>query len=292
MSKGSNVYFKLFMGDYLADTRHLTTLEHGAFLLMLMHYYRTQKPLPDNDNMLQRITGLTGKLWKQKKSILAQFFTIKNGFWYQKRADEEIAKAVETYQTKIENRKSKNSLNDISGIPQTQFKDATKNLQPTDKSGFDENARSTPVAQSTSTSVSTTSINTTTSITPSPTSYVKDADVKKVDFDYEKFKKVGEKVLSLCGNSPNLHFARVRTWLEADCDPELDIYPAIEMAMNKKHGIPPNSLSYFDNPVMQAKENRLKPLPTLTPRQFKQVERDDYLSKLKAEIAMEKSHAA
>lgn len=90
MVKKSKAFIKLNIGDHLADTRHLTATEHGAYFLMLMHYYNTKKPLPDDDTQLQRISGLKGKVWKEKKPILAQFFKIENGVWRQEKADREL----------------------------------------------------------------------------------------------------------------------------------------------------------------------------------------------------------
>jgi uncharacterized protein YdaU (DUF1376 family) len=39
-------FFKLYIGDYQRDTGHLSIAEHGAYVLMLQHYYATEKPLP------------------------------------------------------------------------------------------------------------------------------------------------------------------------------------------------------------------------------------------------------
>jgi uncharacterized protein YdaU (DUF1376 family) len=39
-------FFKLYIGDYMRDTGTLTVAEHGAYVLMLMHHYATERPLP------------------------------------------------------------------------------------------------------------------------------------------------------------------------------------------------------------------------------------------------------
>ena len=36
----------LFTGDYLRDTRHLSPLRHGIYLLALMHCWDTKGPMP------------------------------------------------------------------------------------------------------------------------------------------------------------------------------------------------------------------------------------------------------
>ena len=87
-------WMPIWIGDYLADTRRLTTEQHGAYLLMLFDYWRSG-PLPDNDDALAQITGLSRERWKSHKPTIARFFRIGDGQWRHKRVDEEIGKAAE-----------------------------------------------------------------------------------------------------------------------------------------------------------------------------------------------------
>ena len=79
----------LYIGDYLADTARLTTEQHGAYLLLLMDYWRSGK-LPDDDAVLSQITKLTPNAWSNAKAMLSQFFSIENGYWVHKRVEQEI----------------------------------------------------------------------------------------------------------------------------------------------------------------------------------------------------------
>jgi uncharacterized protein YdaU (DUF1376 family) len=87
----------LNIGKYLGDTTHLTTPQHGAYLLLLMAYWRRGGPLPADDARLAATAKVTPQEWKKLKPVLSEFFSDRDGYWHQKRADEEL----ETARTKM-----------------------------------------------------------------------------------------------------------------------------------------------------------------------------------------------
>jgi uncharacterized protein YdaU (DUF1376 family) len=81
-------WMPLYVGDYLGDTGHLTTAQHGAYLLLMMHYWRKGE-LPDDDRQLSKITKLPLKTWCEYRPILHDFF---HEGWKHKRIDAELQK--------------------------------------------------------------------------------------------------------------------------------------------------------------------------------------------------------
>lgn len=61
---------------YLADTGHLTTIEHGAYMLLLMAMWRSGGTLPNDDKRLARFAKLTSPQWNRIKSIILEFMTV------------------------------------------------------------------------------------------------------------------------------------------------------------------------------------------------------------------------
>ena len=83
-------YMRLYVGDYLADTTHLTTTEHGAYLLLIMAYWRNDGPLPDDDRKLSRLAGMTPREWSRMRPTIADLFQVTAGQWRHKRIDAEL----------------------------------------------------------------------------------------------------------------------------------------------------------------------------------------------------------
>lgn len=67
----------LWTDAYLGDTTHLTTIEHGAYLLLLMAMWRTSEcALPNDDKLLARIARCSPAQWARIKPILTGFFKL------------------------------------------------------------------------------------------------------------------------------------------------------------------------------------------------------------------------
>jgi uncharacterized protein YdaU (DUF1376 family) len=89
----ADIWMPFFIGDYMADTMHLSTVQHGAYCLLIFAYWKNQGPLPDDDNQFAAIVKLPIKQWLVNRGVIAKFFKIVEGFWIQKRIDVEIKKA-------------------------------------------------------------------------------------------------------------------------------------------------------------------------------------------------------
>lgn len=85
-------YMPLYVADYLADAAHLSTLEHGAYLLLIMTYWQRGEPLPSNDWRLARIARMSPEEWDECRDVLAEFFHDDGETWSHKRIDVELAK--------------------------------------------------------------------------------------------------------------------------------------------------------------------------------------------------------
>lgn len=86
-------FFKLYIGDYQRDTAHLSIAEHGAYLLMLQHYYATEKPLPAG-KALHRMLRAQDKAERDAiDAVSSQFWSTTDAGLVNVRADDEISKA-------------------------------------------------------------------------------------------------------------------------------------------------------------------------------------------------------
>lgn len=117
----------VFIGDYLADTMHLSTEQHGAYLMLLFHLWR-RGSLRDEDGVLAKISGLGESAWKLHRPVLAEFFKIRDGQWAHGRVEKERARVTATKQSNAKKSKlaasSRWGKGDASSIAQAMLGDA------------------------------------------------------------------------------------------------------------------------------------------------------------------------
>ena len=87
----------LYPAHYLGDTSHLSTVEHGAYFLLILHYW-LKGPPPADDRKLARIVRLSVEDWLEIRATVAEFF---GPDWRHKRVDQELAKAEERYERRV-----------------------------------------------------------------------------------------------------------------------------------------------------------------------------------------------
>lgn len=89
---GSSVnYYEHHLGDWAAATGHLTWDEDMAYTRLLRAYYHAERPIPEGQQY--RLAKATTPAQRRAvDSVLAEFFTLVDGHYHQKRADTEVAR--------------------------------------------------------------------------------------------------------------------------------------------------------------------------------------------------------
>ncbi len=86
-------YYEHHIGDYAEATAHLTFIEDATYSRLIRKYYATEKPLPIEIKLVQRLINARTKEEKNAVvSILNEFFTLSDDGWRQERCDHEIAR--------------------------------------------------------------------------------------------------------------------------------------------------------------------------------------------------------
>ena len=88
-------YYKRHLGDYARKAGHLSMLEHGAYNLILDAYYDREQA-PTRQEAIRYARARTEEEVLAVEVVLAEFFTEREGRFYQSRVEEEFASAAET----------------------------------------------------------------------------------------------------------------------------------------------------------------------------------------------------
>ena len=87
-------YQQIFWGDYFADTQHLTTEEHGAYLLLIGTYWQRGRALDNSNGRLANGTRLSDERWTIVQESLKEFFTSENDIWTHSRIEFDLEKVL------------------------------------------------------------------------------------------------------------------------------------------------------------------------------------------------------
>lgn len=90
----SFAYLPLYTGDYIRDTRHLSCCEHGVYILLLVHCWDQQGPLPLDEKKIAGICGArSGDEVEAMRRILQEFFVKMEDGFYNRRMQREVERA-------------------------------------------------------------------------------------------------------------------------------------------------------------------------------------------------------
>jgi uncharacterized protein YdaU (DUF1376 family) len=238
----SKPWMPLYLDDYLGDTGHFRAAEHGAYLLLIMHYWK-RGGLPDDDRQLATIARMTPGEWRKARPLIAAMF---QSGWRHKRVDEELERAAEISGNRSDRARSAAQkrwakprqddarsmlgacLEHARGNACDMLGDAQSTVHSKDGGGDDARATSA-------------------------------ISVRAFDLTTE--------ILSICGKPPDDPMAvggayQVQSWLNEGCDPAI-IMAAVRKTIAKKRDGPPSSIAYFSRPV--AHEQALARAPTPLP---------------------------
>lgn len=85
---------QFYVADYLADTGHLTTEEHGAYLLLIFNYWQTGKPL--RKDRLSTVARLSNDRWILVEQALKEFFHDNGETWAHFRIEGDLVAVQES----------------------------------------------------------------------------------------------------------------------------------------------------------------------------------------------------
>lgn len=111
-------WYPFYVGDYARKTAHLSLLEHGAYRLLLDHYYATRHPLPNDPAKLYRICrARSPSERKAVLSVVAEFFTETESLMRNEKCDSEIDKQLKYSESQSAKAKLRHSNGNAVGVP-------------------------------------------------------------------------------------------------------------------------------------------------------------------------------
>lgn len=92
-AKPKAIWYAWFPGDYASKTATLTLVEHGAYRVLLDHYYEMHGSMVANATLLLRVCrAFDPTEVAAVHAVLARYFVERDGYYHHERADAELAK--------------------------------------------------------------------------------------------------------------------------------------------------------------------------------------------------------
>ena len=103
----ADIWVPIYIGDYLKDTSHLSQGQHGAYLLLIMHYWQKGELKADINICCRIARASTDEEKENVRFVISEFFYHEETRFVQKR--------LEIERTKAENRREAAQINGLKG---------------------------------------------------------------------------------------------------------------------------------------------------------------------------------
>lgn len=91
----TDIWMPIYCGDWLKDTSHLSQGQHGAYFLLIVHYWQHGALRADSKQCYRIAMAFTAEERDNVDFVLSEFFKLTNGNLIQKRVEKELALALE-----------------------------------------------------------------------------------------------------------------------------------------------------------------------------------------------------
>lgn len=244
MSRKTDEWMPLYIARYHRDTTHLTTLEHGAYLLLIMDCWNRGGCLPADEKQLASIAKMTAPAFRKAWTTISPFFAESEGLLTNRKVVAELTKASRITEIRRESGK-------LGGRPAKPNLKANGSQTETPQEG--QRPLPSEVTHPTDVQAATPSA---TQLAAAPDDW---PDVEPRNMLAAFTKAVGSPMLDPSKTvAPKFHAEApgyLRRWREAGCSWETDVLP-VAVARAAVAGNRIQTLKYFDAAILDAHRSR------------------------------------